>query len=170
MWSLEDNQLKIFLAIIVIFCLFFVHQIFNLSLILSIFLCLVPTPQKNKIKATSILNLSKLKESKASQKLSQKSPQKLSKESQKQNIKRIAPKITPITPKSITREIIKPKVIIPNIITPKIIIPNILAPKTIKPNLSAQNIITYKVAPKLAPKIAPKIAPPKIAQTIVKHH
>jgi hypothetical protein len=63
-------------------------------------LCLEPTPQKNKIKATSILNHSKLKVSNAPQKLSQKSPQKLSKQSPKQNIKKIAPKMTPITPKT----------------------------------------------------------------------
>ena len=128
---------------------------FNSNLILPKFLYLEPTPQKNKIKAASILNLSKLKVSKAPQKLSQKSPRNLSKQSPKQNIKKIAPNITPIPPKSITREIIKPKVITPNIITPK----------TINPNSIAQNTITTKVAPKVAPKRAPKIS-----QTIVKHH
>jgi ribosomal protein S25 len=129
------------------------------------FFCLEPTPQKNKIKATSILNFSKLEVSKASQKLSPKSPQKLSKQSPKQKIKKIVPKIDPITTKSITRKIIKPKVITPNIITPKIIIPNIMAQKIINPNLIAQKITTPKVAPKIVQKRAPKIA-----QTIVKHH
>ena len=130
---------------------------FNSNLILPKFLCLEPTPQKNKIKATSILNLSKLKVSNdAPQKLSQKFPQKLSKQSPKQNIKKIAPKITPNTPKSVTREIIRPKLITPSIITPKIIIPNILDQKIINPNIIAPKIITPKVVPKVAPKRAAK--------------